>query len=314
MDSCQATIGEPLAMLKHASAVGFASSPRLPQVGIAGYNMHKKAALAIALNVLKGGEKRVMAFGLPGSGVQRFPHAVISDLQRKLGIQVFLIHISCDKLILNRKISKVMEETSRKISQVIEKNADEKGLAFILIDNPEALSYTYENFYEAKRMIIPWLSSILERKFDRTVVFCTSDDPSIVESSIISSFEYPIYLRYLDIDSLVSVVRAYLNGREDARQIAAKLYEEMEIERKMKLVSAEVIKALQISVAVSPEVKTSQTEVAANIIRGHVWPCYPEEYVKDYEKENGTYISRSEDTVRRWAEVLSNVFVFSKEE
>jgi hypothetical protein len=308
MPTNQETIGASLALLKNTS-VSFAKSPELPQVGFIGYNMHKMATLAIGLNALKGGEKRILAFGLPGSGVQRFPHAAISDMQRKLNIRVSLVYISCPELILSKKIAEVLDSTSQKMSEAIEKNVAERGLVFVLIDNPEALSCEYENFYENKKLLVSWLTSVVGRKYDRTVLFCTSDDPSKVEENIIGSFDYPIYLRYLDIDSLVTVIKKYLEKREDAQEIASKLYSEMENERKMKLVSAEVIKALQMTISVAPNIETCSTEQAVTAIRDHIWPCYPEEYVKEYEERNSSFVSCSEDTVKRWASVLNDVYL-----
>lgn len=287
-------------MVKSGTSVVVVPFDRLPPVGMIGYEKQKKAALAMALSVWKGGEKRIVVFGLPGSGTRLFPRAVQRELENS-GVRASLIQLRCDDFLLDDD-AEAMASKVNEIEHMIEKNASERILSLLVIGNPEALGPEYENFQNRKQLATRELGNLLRKRYERTIVFCASDDPSKVDPSILESFEYPIYLRYLDLDSLAAILGKGL-GRADSSKMAEKLYGELTDKRRFNLVSAEIVKAITNALKENPEIQNLPLEKATQLIRDHVFPCYPEVTVNSYEKENRSLIVKSEIVVEQWSKV-----------
>jgi hypothetical protein len=256
-----------------------------------GYDLQKKVALSIALDASAGGERRVLVFGLPGSGVGTFPNAVLGELKRKYGVTFSLFRLKCEDLVLYER-KKAIDVLDRVWGWLDSEKKEHPTALFI--ERPEALSQRFENFYGSKGTATFWLSGFLERRFEKTLLFLTSDDPSMVELSLIRSFEIPIYMKFLDRESLIDTFKDCL-GREDSSKIAGQLYKEV-TGAGFKLVSAEVVKACK-EVIESERFNKLRTDQAVNFIKDYIFPSYSKEYIEMYEERNKTLISLWHDHV-----------------
>jgi hypothetical protein len=298
---------------KEPTFVRFVSPEQLAMTNVIGYDMQKRAAVAVGLHALPYGEKRLLVFGLPGSGVRRFVENVLWELNEKYATHVFLIDLSCENLILASDIEKTIRSISRRIEEELERNIRKGNSIVFLVERPESFSSKFQNFQSNKRAAILWLSFFLRKVYDKTLIICTSDDPSSIDALVLRTFNIPIYLRHLNLESLTQILATTLK-RRDYSEIAKYLYDDVE-KNHFKLVSAEVVKAIE---RASDLIESIPIDQAAKCIRRHIYPCYPSTYVDDYEERNESLISHFSTFVlncwsKRMEELEKNRKIFSSQ-
>lgn len=263
---------------------------QLPETVFHGYKSNIESALSIGLSVAETGEERAIVFGLPGTGVGTFPYAVLWMLKERHNTPFSLIYLSCENMILESDIEESIEKLNMLIEEELMENEKEKTRTAFFIERPEVLSSEFKDFYGNKAVVSLWLSRFLRKRYTRTLMFCTSDDPSRIKQHLRNAFYLPIYLRYLDSQAITILLREVLS-RKDYGKIAERLYNSTDKEG-FKLVAAEVIKACKLVEEIEGFNEMSVTQ-ATRLLRDHIFPCYPLEYLKNYESKNIDLILRS---------------------
>lgn len=273
----------------------------IPKTELFGYDSQKKAAISLALDVSRGGEKRVFVFGLPGSGAGNFPYAVLWEL-KNYNVHFSLIHLICENIILVNNRKKVIKTLEEELEKRLLTDAKKREPIALFIERPEALSQKFQNFHGNKAMVTSWLSSFLSRKFDKTLLLSTSDDPSNVDLSLIKLFDIPIYLRILSLEAIQSIFKAYLK-RPDYLKIAEEFHKKMK-RFEFRFVSAEIVKASQ-EVTHEKGYDDLTARQVAERIKSHIFPCYHSKFVESYEKRNEVLMDPSHIRVLNdWAQKL----------
>lgn len=272
----------------------------IPETELYGYDLEVNAGLGIALSVIEGGERRVLVFGLPGSGVGAFPRAIAWKLNSAYQMPFSLLHVACEEIILEFKAREV-------ITSLIQwqKKIESRGNMIIHLQRPEALTPKFENFHGTKAFANLWLSSFLGRRYNKILLFCTTDNPKDVDFSLLRSFKTPIYLKPADLASLSVIIKSILK-RGDYDRIAGRLYRYME-NANFKLVSAEVVNACRDIAASVENIKDLPVDKVVSLLKDRVFPCYPSRHVKEYEEINARLISFSTDfVVGYWSKKLED--------
>lgn len=266
----------------------------IPKTELYGYDLEVEAGLGLGLSVVKGGEKRALVFGLPGSGVGTFPRAIAWNLNASCDIPFSLLRVRCEDIILEHEVRQAVGNLLG-FEEKIEANRP----VVIHIQRPEALSKSFENFHKTKAFTKLWLSTFLGRRHDKALIICTTDNPKYIDFSLLKSFKIPIYLSSLDSESVRRILCTFFD-REDCDKIARQLHQEMRRDG-FELVSAEVVNACRETAKSIENFNELPVDEAVAFLRKNIFPCYPSDHVSEYQELNSGLISFSKEvTLDYW--------------
>lgn len=298
--------GSSTVLDKELTFIQFISSEELKESKTIGYDLEKKAAKAIGLSATHHMDKTLLVFGLPGTGVKGFVETLFWELKEKHHVPIYVIHLSCESMILVNETEKTIRDLDMQIGQKLRTNIEKGNFVVFFVERPEALSSKLQNFQRSKSMVTAWLSYLLKRIGDRVLTVITSDDPSSISPPLIRSVIAPIYLRHLDLGSLSNILCEMLS-RTNCHKVAEYLYHDVE-KNCFKLVSAEVVKAVERAKTMAEDLESLPVEKLSPLIRQHIYPCYPFKYVDDYEKRNENFVSYSRDfVIDYWSKKLDEL-------
>jgi SpoVK/Ycf46/Vps4 family AAA+-type ATPase len=191
---------------------------------------------------------------------------------------------------LNPKSKRPWESLTKLNEAILWSSSNENHLTVLLIEKLDSLTSKINNFQRNKTILGLWLYSVLKQNYERTLIVCTSNNPSDIDDKLLRLFRVPLYLEHLNLESIKKIFLTKLK-RKDSEQVAENLYRVVDKDG-FKLVSAEVIKAIDRAIT-SAGFETASTNDAAMIIRQYIRPCYHSEVIKAYEASNKDLIEYS---------------------
>ena len=288
----------PMLLDKKPPSIRIVPPGKLRKTESIGYATQKEAAVAAGLEASRYGDKRILVFGFPGCGAKGFVEAVLRRLENRLRAFSMLLtsaFLSCEELIVEPEFEKTLKNVQKSMDDLMKQSVKDGHFVVLIIKRPDALSSKIRNFQQRKERVTHWLSSFLGKHYGKILMVCMSDDPSCVHTSLISNFKMPLYLKHLDLESTKTIFEAKLS-RKDRFEIAERLYYSVEKDG-FKVVSAEVVKAIDRATTLVKDFDDLSIEEAAEYIKRRIYPCYPSTDVADYENRNKELISYSEGFV-----------------
>lgn len=291
--------GSPVLLDKETPFVQLLLPEAIDENESVGYEIQQNAMTSIALEAARYGEKRVIVFGKPGTGAIGFVKTALLRLKRQSNVESRVLKLVCQRVWVEPEIEKILGAIEEKLNEASSWTNDENHLMVLLIEKLDSLTSKINNYQKNKAIFGFWLYSILKQSYNRTLIVCTSDDPSAIDDRLLRLFKLPLYLEHLNLQSIKRIFKTKM-PRKDSEQVAETLYRAVDKDG-FKLVSAEVVKAIDRATTLA-DFGTVSTNEAARIIRGFIRPCYPSEVIKAYEECNKDLINYSKSFILRyWA-------------
>jgi len=155
------------------------------------YEKQIKALSGMALTAARGGFKRSLLFGFPGTGKSNAPFALVKHLKENLSLCFSLTMIRCDELATKLYSEQYVNEKIISLNKSVER-AKRNAPALICFDEMESI-WSQVEISPAKAILLSWARDFLDAYTKKVMILGITNYPAIVEPSLLRRFPSPIY-------------------------------------------------------------------------------------------------------------------------
>jgi SpoVK/Ycf46/Vps4 family AAA+-type ATPase len=257
-----------------------------------GYEKQMKASLQIALGILEGGSKSVLAFGIVGNGKTFFPKALCQRLLREESKDFTVATIKCNKIPVE-----VSDPTGLRndLNDAIDVALQHQPV-ITCFDEVDRICPHINRVPPGLGSLSSWLQEFLESKKmkdAKTLVIGTTNHPQCIELSVKRRFDIALYFEPTSPDVAKLLVKKHLVDREDVAKGYLKNFEKHHLQP----MGAQIAQTCSEVKKNHTDLNTIPAEEIVRMLKANTPHPLSNKDVEEYKKENEDMINWSEEYI-----------------